>query len=124
MTYILKILSLSQNDLIKIKKEPRKKKAKKMADNSKRCLTIKLYIFNFIGLALIIFCWYYTTAFAAVYPNTQLHLIKDTLISFGISMIYPFIINIIPGLLRIPSLKDEKKNRKCLYKISQYIAFL
>ena len=124
MTYILKILSLSQNDLIKIRKESDRSKAKQMAANSKKCLTIKLYIFFIIGICLIIFCWYYTTAFAAVYPNTQMHLIKDTLISFGISMVYPFVINIMPGLLRIPSLKAKNKDKKCMYTTSKILAFL
>ena len=124
MTIILKLLSLSQNDLIEIKKESDRNRAKKMANNSKKCLSIKLYIFFLLGICLMLFFWYYTTAFAAVYQNTQLHLIKDTLISFGISMIYPFAINIIPGLFRIPSLKAKNKDRKCLYKISKILALL
>ena len=124
MTYILKLLSLSQNDLIEIKKESDRNKARKMADNSKKCLSIKLYIFFLIGICLMLFFWYYTTSFAAVYQNTQLHLIKDTLTSFGISMIYPFVINIIPGLFRIPSLKAKNKDRKCLYRTSKILAFL
>ena len=123
MTYILKNLSLSQMTIIEIKKEQDKTKAKKIAEFSKKCLKIKFYFFFFIGLFLIIFCWYYVTAFGSVYPNTQLHLIKDTLISFGISMIYPFIINIIPGFFRIPALKAENKDKKCLYIISKIIAF-
>ena len=122
MTFILKKLSLSQNDLIDVKKESDKAKAKKMADSSKKCFKLKLYAFFIIGLCLLLFCWYYVTAFAAVYSNTQLHLIKDTLISFGISMVYPFIINLIPGLLRIPALKSVNKDRKCMYKISKFIA--
>ena len=121
--YILKILSLSQSDLIKIKKESNKKKAKIMSDIAKRCLTIKLYVFFFIGIILLIFCWYYITAFGAVYPNTQLHLIKDTLISFGISMLYPFIINLFPGIFRMPALKSKKKDQKCLYDFSKIISW-
>ena len=121
--YILKILSLSQRDLIKIKKESNKKKAKIMANIAKRCLTIKLYIFFFIGIFLLIFCWYYITAFGAVYQNTQLHLIKDTLISFGISMLYPFIINLFPGIFRMQALKAKNKDKKCLYDVSKIIAW-
>ena len=124
MTLILKNLSLSQMTIIEIKKETDKLKSKKLVDYSKKCLKIKLYLFFFIGLFLIIFCWYYVTAFGAVYPNTQLHLIKDTLISFGISMIYPFAINILPTLLRIQALKAENKDQKCIYNISKIIAFL
>ena len=124
MTYILKVLSLSQNDLIKIRRESDKSKAKKLANNCIKCLKIKLYAFFAIGFCLIIFCWYYITAFGAVYPNTQMHLIKDTVISFGISMIYPFIINLIPILLRIPALNSKNKDRECMYKISQIIEYL
>ena len=124
MTFILKKLSLSQNELISIKREPNKKKANKLADSSKRWMKIKFYLFFFIGLFLLIFCWYYLTAFACVYPNTQMHLIKDTLISFGISMSYPFLINLIPGLFRIPALRSEKKDKEKLYKASKIIALL
>ena len=124
MTYILKILSLSQNDLIKIKRESDKAIAREMTDKAKKCLKIKLYAFFFLGLCLLIFCWYYITAFCAVYPNTQLHLIKDTLISFGISMIYPFLINLLPGIFRISALNSEKKDQVCLYRISSIIAYL
>ena len=122
MTFILKKLSLSQNDLIQLKKQSDRKEAKIMANKAKKRLKIKLYIFFFIGLQLLLFCWYYITAFCAVYPNTQIHLLKDTLISFGISMVYPFIINLIPGLFRIPSLKAVKKDKKCLYNTSKIIS--
>ena len=122
MTFILKNLSLSQKDLLKIKRESDKKKAKEIADKAKKCMKIKLHVFLFIGLSLLIFCWYYLTAFACVYPNTQLHLIKDTLISFAISMLYPFLINLIPGLFRLPSLKARKKDKECMYNTSKIIA--
>lgn len=122
MTFILKNLSLSQKELLKIKRESDKKKAKEIADKVKKCAKIKLHIFLFIGLSLLIFCWYYLTAFACVYPNTQLHLIKDTLISFSVSMLYPFLINLIPGLFRLPALKARKKDKECMYNTSKIIA--
>ena len=53
--------------------------------------------------------------FGAVYPNTQLYLLKDNLISFGLSLVYPFGINLLPGLFRITSLADRRNKRKCLY---------
>ncbi len=124
MTFILKNLSLSQMTIIEIKKEYNKTKAKTMANDAKKCLKIKLYFFCFIGLSIIIFCWYYVTAFGAVYTNTQMHLIKDTLISFGISMLYPFVVNIIPGILRIQALKAEKKDKENLYKASIIFSYI
>ena len=52
--------------------------------------------------------------FCAIYKNTQIHLLKDTLMSFGLSMISPFVIYLLPGLFRIPALSNIKKNRKFL----------
>jgi len=122
MTFILKRLSLSQNDLIKIRKEKDKKRANKIAVEVKKNLRIKLYIFFIIGIILILFCWYYISAFGAVYPNTQVYLIKDTLISFAISMCYPFAYNLIPGLFRFPALKAKKKDKKSLYDFSRILS--
>ena len=124
MTVILKALSLSQNELIKIKKELDYEKSKNLAEQAKKCLRIKLYSFFWVGLVLLFFFWYYISAFAAVYVNTQIHLIKDTLISFTISMIYPFLINLIPGIFRIIALKSIKKDKECLYKTGQIISYI
>ena len=124
MTSLLKTLSLSQNEIIKIKKEINKVKAKKLAEKKKNCLKIKLYSFFFIGLSLLLFFWYYISAFGAVYKNTQIHLIKDTLISFAVSMSYPFLINLIPGIFRFFALKSEKHDKNCLFITSQLIALL
>ena len=43
--------------------------------------------------------------------------------SFIISLIYPFFINLIPGIFRISSLRDKKSNKLCIYKLSQVIEF-
>ena len=72
----------------------------------------------------MIFFWYFISCFCAVYVNTQTILLKDTFISFGLSMAYPFGLNLLPGFFRMPALKAEKKDKKCLYKISQYVAFI
>ena len=50
--------------------------------------------------------------FGAIYKNTQLFLLEDTLISFGLSLLYPFVIYLIPGFFRIPALSDPKKRGK------------
>ena len=56
--------------------------------------------------------------FCSIYVNTQIHLIKDTIISFAISLIYPFGIYLIPGIFRLSSLRAKDKNQECLYKFS------
>ena len=65
--------------------------------------------------------WYYLSCFCAVFKKTQIHLVKDTVISFGTSLLYPLAINLIPGMLRIPALKARKGDKPCLYKLSQFI---
>ena len=62
--------------------------------------------------------------FGTIFMNTQFHLLKDNLISFSLSLIYPFIINLLPGLFRIPSLSDPKKKKECLYKLSRILQIL
>ena len=72
----------------------------------------------------MLFFAYFISCFCAVYKNTQIILIKNTLLSFTLSMIYPFGLNLLPGLFRIPALKASNKDKKCLYKISKIIAII
>ena len=53
-----------------------------------------------------------------------MHLIKDSLMSLGLSFIYPFFISLIPGIFRIPSLRAEKKDRETMYKFSKIIQLI
>ena len=69
----------------------------------------------------MLFFWYFISCFCAVYKNTQIHLIKDTLISFGTSMLYPMGIYLLPGFFRIPALSDPKKEKQCLYRFSKIL---
>ena len=68
--------------------------------------------------------WYYISCFCAVYKNSQIHLIKDTLISFGFSMLYPFALCILPGIFRIPALRADKSDKECLYKFSKILQLI
>ena len=61
---------------------------------------------------------YYITCFCVIYVNTQMHLIKDSLISLIISLLLPFGFCLIPGIFRISSLRAKNPTRKLLYKLS------
>ena len=121
---ILKQLSLSEKSILELKNENDDKRMKERSKNIRKCLTRKFILFFILNFLLLSFFWYFITCFCAVYINTQKILIKDTLISFGISMLYPFGLNLIPGFFRIPSLKNKKKDKKCIYKLSLLIAYL
>ena len=81
----------------------------------------KIYFFFILSFIFLIFFWYYLSCFCAVYRNTQIYLIEDTLISFATSLLYPFAIVSLPGLFRIPSLRDANQNKECLYIFSKII---
>ena len=121
---ILKNLSLSEKQILKIKLEKNYLIAQQKSRSIHRCLKIKLVIFFVLSFMLMIFFWYFISCFCTVYINTQMILIQDTLISFGLSMIYPFGLNLLPGIFRIPALRAANKDKKCLYKSSIYIALV
>ena len=115
---LIQYLSLSIQYITKIKKD----KNIKMIKGTKKIfnnLNYRFLLFFIISFILLLFFWYYLACFSAIYKNTQIHLIKDTVISFGFSFLSSFGLFLIPGMFRIPSLK--KKNKKCLYMISKII---
>ena len=114
----LELSALSEISLIELKKIKSKSNLHKRINELKRIINIKIILY-FIISCIFLFCfWYYLSMFGAVYRNTQYHLIKDTLISFSLSLIYPFFIYLIPGIFRIPALSNIKNKRKCLYNIN------
>ena len=121
---ILNQLSLSEKNILAIKHEKKREIAMDKSQKIKKCLRIKFILFFIISFLLMDFFWYFISTFCAVYVNTQKILIKDTLISFGLSMIYPIGLNLLPGIFRIPALRAKKKDKKCLYKTSCIIALI
>ena len=116
---IIKSLSLSENNVLELKNN--KKSKTNYISKILKCLIIK-FIFYFILSFLFLFLfWYYLSCFCAIYVNTQKHLIKDTIICFTLSLLYPFILQLINGCLRYNSLHSKKKNKECIYKTSQLI---
>ena len=119
---IINSLALSEKNLLKLKKI----KDKYKRDNCSAYLYVflrrKITIYFVIGFVILIFFWYFISAFCAVYKNTQVIYLKNCSISFCISMLYPFLICLIPGLFRIPSLKSGKD--KILYRIGNILALL
>ena len=87
----------------------------------KKCIKIKFIFFYILNFIFLFIFWFYVSFFCAVYQNTQIYLIKDTVISFGLSLIYPFGYYSIPGIFRIPSLRSETNNKKFLYKLSLFL---
>ena len=117
---LIKYLSLTERNIIALKNE--KNNIINKSIKLLKYLLIKLIIFFIIAFLFLILFWYYITCFCGVYKNTQIHLINDTLISCALSLVYPFLLYLIPGIFRIPSLNG--KNQERLYKISQIIQII
>jgi len=121
---ILRQLSLSENNILSIKKEKEYMLAVKKSKSILRCLIIKFFFYFLLSLLVLLFCWYFISCFGAVYSNTQIILISDSFLSFGLSMLYPFGLNLLPLFFRIPALRAKKKDKECLYKFSKIIALI
>jgi len=124
ITIIVKKLALIEKNIIEIKNEKNIINNSKKFNKKLKWIKIKLNLFFIMIFLFSIIFWYYLSCFGAVYKNTQIHLLKDTLLSFGLSLIYPFGLNILPGLFRITSLKNETKVGKGLYIISKIIQII
>jgi hypothetical protein len=118
---ILNRLSLSDSRLLHFKKE---KKPIINANKLRKSIKIKFCLFYVLGFILFCGYWYYISCFCAVYKNTQIIFLKNIFISYGLSIIYPFEIYLMPTILRIYSLKSKKRNKELCYKISLVLAML
>jgi hypothetical protein len=115
-------LALSEKILLKTKNLNNKELLISQSLNLYICLRKKMHIFYIIGFLMLSFFWYFISGFCAVYKNTQIIYLKNCSLSFCLSMLYPFVLNLFPGLFRIPALRS--KNKKYLYTIGNIIALL
>ena len=118
---IINYLALSEKIILEIKKVKEIKDLDEKVKDIFQILKIKVALFFVIAFALLLTFMYYIACFCGIYENTQIHLIKDTLISFGLSLIYPFGIYLIPGIFRITALRAKNKDKEYLYKFSKFI---
>ena len=118
---ILDFLALPEDSILDVKKGKVAKIVEKRANDQVRTLQIKFLFFFILSFLFMLICWYYMTCFCAVYRNTQYHLLKDTLIGFGTSMLSPFATKLIPGFFRIYGIR---KRSQLFFRISQFAQML
>ena len=116
---LIVILALSEKNILELKNS--NKKIDKSVKMTKKILKIKFMFFFLLGFLLLFISWYYVSCFCLIYKNTQLYAIEDTAINFGLSLIYPFGLCLIPGIFRIASLRAKRKNSEKMYKFSKFI---
>ena len=129
----LEYLALTEDIIIEMKKTITTSNKKKTAitkpitneDNqvkkTKKYIKLKFILFYIFDFLFLLFFWYYISCFCVVYKNTQIYVIKDTLFSLGMTLLFPIGLCLFPGIFRIPALRAKGRNLLCLYKISQFI---
>ena len=121
---LLKQFALSENNFLTLKQENNIKKFGEHSKNFLKCLRIKFSIFFILYFLFLFFFWYFISCFCGIYINTQIILIRDALISFGLSLFYPFAYYLLPGFFRITALRAVKKDKQYLYKIGNIFALI
>ena len=121
ISIILNYIFLSERNIIKIKEQNTYSKADYTAQNVEKKLVIKYVIFFILGIIFLGFFWILLSSFGAVYQNTQVFLVKNTLISFAMDLVYPFFYNILPCIFRMISLNSKSE---CFYNFSKFLQLL
>ena len=80
----------------------------------------KLTFYFIVTFLLFAFYWYAIACFCAVYPNTQGAFIADSVSSFILGLLYPFILYLFPAAFRIIALRCSSS---CFYSLSDIIPF-
>ena len=120
----LNYLALSNDTILDFKHNLTKNNALKGEKYLYRKLAIKFSLYFIISFLFLAFIWYYISMFRVIYKNTQFHLLKDTISSFGISLLFPCGFYLLPGFFRMPALSVKKHKSKCLYNFSQIFQLL
>ena len=121
---LVQMLGLSSDAITDFKQSEEINNINERGEKLIKKLKIKFVLYFILTFLLLIFFLYYISMFDAVYINTQYILLEDTLMGFGLSFFYPFIIYLLPGFFRIPALRAPLKDRKYLYNFSKLFTIL
>ena len=116
---IIRHLSLSEKEVLQLKNS--KKFLNRIIMKTKKCIKIKFILFYLFTFILLIFFWLYLSCFCAVYTNSQKYVLHNTSISYGLSLLYPFLFTLISAILRMLSLNNRNNKIECIYNLSQLI---
>ena len=122
MSFIVRFVSLSERDIMSIKRIKEQDDRISKAEKTKLNLKIKIIVLFVISGLLIGLCWYYVAAFCAVFKNSQVNYFINAFAAFLVCNIWPCVTSLIAPIFRIKSIRN--KNSECMYKFSQIIAYI
>ncbi len=74
------------------------------------CIKIKIITFFIFTFLMFCFYWYSIACFCSVYENTQIVYIKDSITSFALGLLYPFILYLVPTVYKL--INQNKREKK------------
>ena len=86
---VLEMLTLTEGTILGLKRLRSKKVLDRIIIRLFNKIKFKFFLYFIISSICLICFWYYLSMFCAIYINTQIHLIKDTLLSYALSFIEP-----------------------------------
>ena len=119
---LIQLLGLTEDNILSFKND--KYPLQNLNQKYNKLITIikiKLTFFYILNICILVVYWYYVTCFCGTHRNTQIHVLKDSLISYITSLITPFGIYIFPSIFRILALR---KKSKILYILSKLLQML
>ena len=116
---LLCYLSLTDKHYYQLKNT--KKVKKTSVKSAVKCIKIKICFFFVFTTIMYFFNWYLIASFCSVYENTQMAFIKDSLFSFILSALIPFMLYLFPSFLRTIALNSKKFRLEYIYKLSNII---
>ena len=119
---LIRYISLSDNNIYSIYRESLYNNAKIRAAQVRKILLVKYIMFYTLGFASLLIFGYYLATFGAVYQNTQFILVKNFLISYAFSLVFPFIIIALPSVFRRFALKDS--TRQWMFDLSRILQYI
>ena len=81
----------------------------------------KVIIYFLVGFFILSLNWYMMTSFCAIFRNTGLKLLVNSIISLFASFVLPFILGLIPAGLGYLSIKTKKELIYRIYKVINII---
>ena len=124
---ILLLISFPDGDILLIRRNISERIFQKKfgIQKSISMVAMRCYLYFFISILVLSLFFVYIDSFFMVFQNTQIYALKNTLISLGISFVYPFVLYIIPAFIRNAALKDKgTQSNYCLFVISKIFQIL
>ena len=118
---LLKFMALTHNSVRTLRKMNNVDKAEEKSKCILRCIKIRIAMYYLLSFIFLIVFGFYVLCFCNVFENTQIELVKSTLTSWLISILYPFIICFLTSIVRALALLMKNKYLYAANKIMQLL---